>query len=190
MRISAHGLRLVAQACSEIVAVAVLWTLLYKLNSWFFASFAVSSYVSWIFLPAAVRVLAVMVADWRGICGLFAGAIVTSLPTAEVGLQYVVFVALLSGLSPYIALLAGRKYFKLNNLLDSITPKQVIIISALSALCSALLHSSFYALADESVKFLHTFLQMFVGDLLGTAMVLTGASAALKPKPSLNTTKD
>jgi glucose-6-phosphate-specific signal transduction histidine kinase len=180
MRLGAQAWQSAAQAGIEIGVVAAAWTLLFWFNGWLFASFAVSKYVSWIFLPAAIRVLAVMVADWRGVCGLFLGAMITSGPILDLQPERAVLIALLSACVPYIAVVISTRYLKLNNRLDSITAKQLIGISVAGALCSALLHSVYYAATDESARFIQTFVPMFVGDMLGTAIVLAAASVVLK----------
>ena len=45
----------------EICAVALLWVALFEVNNWLFSITEVSRYINWIFLPAALRVLAVLV---------------------------------------------------------------------------------------------------------------------------------
>lgn len=179
MRLPTQKWRTAAQAGTEVGVVAAAWTALFWLNDCIFSEFAISKNVSWVFLPAAIRILAVMVADWRGVCGLFIGGITTSL-MMDARLQHFVPLSLASALAPFIALHVSKKYLKLSSTLDSITPHQVIAISAVGALCSSVLHSSFYALTDASVRFFHNVVQMFVGDLLGTALVLAAVSAALK----------
>jgi len=41
--------------------VALTWILLFKINTWLFASIEVNSHVSLVFLPAFLRMVAVMV---------------------------------------------------------------------------------------------------------------------------------
>ena len=57
----------------EVGGVALAYWLLYDLNAWFFASFSFTATVAWIFLPAAIRVIAVLLLGWRGFAGLFIG---------------------------------------------------------------------------------------------------------------------
>ena len=45
------------------IAVALLWVLLFRLNRWAFSSIDVTVFISWIFLPAAIRMLAIMACD-------------------------------------------------------------------------------------------------------------------------------
>jgi hypothetical protein len=44
---------------ASAIAVALLWVLLFRLNRWALSSFDVTVFISWIFLPAAIRMLAV-----------------------------------------------------------------------------------------------------------------------------------
>jgi hypothetical protein len=61
-------------------SVAALWVGLFKFNSIFFEYLGVSQYISWVFLPAAIRMISVMLFDWVGAAGLFVGAVITSDP--------------------------------------------------------------------------------------------------------------
>ena len=187
MGLGAQNRRAAVRAATEITCVAASWSALYWLNGWLFSSFAAAAYVSWVFLPAAVRVLAVMVADWRGVCGLFIGSLMTA-PQLDSQLQLSVVLSGVSALAPYISLRVARIIFKLDVLLNNITSGQVIGISVLAAFWSSSLHSCIFALAGDPAGFWHSFIQMFVGDMLGTAIVLAVVSSTLKA--SRSTTAD
>ncbi len=60
---------------AEMSGVAVLWVTLFKLNEWLFSTFEFAEHVNWIFLPAAVRVAAILLFRVRGAVGLFVGGL-------------------------------------------------------------------------------------------------------------------
>jgi hypothetical protein len=169
-----------AEVLLEIVAVAGAWTALFWFNAWFFESFSASQYVSWIFLPAAIRILSVLVLDWRGVVGLFVGAMLTNLPDMGTHALRCVLLSLLSATAPYIAVRLAKSSLRMNKTLDSLSSQQLMATAGIGALCSALLHSVFFTLTDATATWHQTFFQMSVGDLIGTAAVLYAASAILK----------
>ena len=53
------------------------WCSAYYLNEWLFLQFIlVKNFISWVFLPAAIRVLAVLLAGWIGVVGDFLGMLI------------------------------------------------------------------------------------------------------------------
>ena len=48
----------------QLSVVAGFWVGLFALNGWLFDRFAFSENVSWVFLPAALRMIAVLLAPW------------------------------------------------------------------------------------------------------------------------------
>ena len=62
---------------AAVPAVALLWVGLYHLNDWMFAAFEEGRAANWIFLPAGLRLIAVLVLGWRGVLGLWLGTLAT-----------------------------------------------------------------------------------------------------------------
>jgi hypothetical protein len=60
-----------------VVATALAWAVLYRLNDIWSDALAWSDGVTWLFLPAAVRPLAILLFGLRGAVGLFVGSLVT-----------------------------------------------------------------------------------------------------------------
>jgi len=54
-----------------IAGVAITWLIFFKLNAFIFASFEKSPFVNLVFIPAGVRLIAVLVFDELGVLGLF-----------------------------------------------------------------------------------------------------------------------
>ena len=90
----------------QLGVVTGLWIGLFALNGWLFDRLAFSEQVSWIFLPAALRMIAVLLAGWVGALGIFLGSVATSIYL--LGLNdpdYILIVGGISALAPTAALL-------------------------------------------------------------------------------------
>ncbi len=64
----------------HVAVAAGLWIGLYDLNCWAFEAFMVSPLIAWVFLPAAVRLLVVLLGGWPGALGLGLGTLITNGP--------------------------------------------------------------------------------------------------------------
>lgn len=64
----------VARSMLAVLIVAVAWVIVFKLNQLLFDGTRNSRWTHWIFIPAAVRIIAVMLLGWRGAAGLVLGA--------------------------------------------------------------------------------------------------------------------
>jgi len=68
----------VCQFLVQSLMVSLTWILLFYLNALIFQTLSINHLVSWIFLPACIRLLSVLIFEWAGVFGLFLGALVTS----------------------------------------------------------------------------------------------------------------
>jgi hypothetical protein len=147
--------------------------MLYRLNEWFFETLAFSERVSWIFLPAALRMLAVLAAGWVGALGIFVGSLITAgYSDIFYDTSTVLVLAGLSALSPVIALLVGARVFGIKSNLEGLQAGQLIGLSVLVAAFAAVLHSAGFMLLGLSAGLADSLFPMFVGDLLGTLLFL------------------
>jgi len=155
--------------------VALAWVALFELNAYWFEFLAVSPYVGWIFLPAALRVLAVLLFKTRGVLGLFLGALITnaSLWGAEWG--DALALSAVSALSPALALWLGSRWLKLEPTLQGLNGRQLLTLSAIAALSSSALHALLFYSIEHDTPWPNAMLSMTVGDFAGTLMVLYSA---------------
>lgn len=171
-RISTH----IAESC----AVAVLWVLLFELNRWLFSIAAVSSYISWIFLPAALRILSVLLLDWRGVAGLFIGAMFTNHPVFGLNMQHSLALSAISALAPMLAVRVSINTLKVSPNLAGLSARQLAIISTLGAVISVVAHNAYFVLAEAAHDWLTAIVPMLFGDLIGTFVTLHLCSAVLR----------
>lgn len=158
-----------------IACVAGVWCLLYALNAWLFSYFNFSkNFISWVFLPAIVRLLAVLLVGWAGVLGLFLGAMFTALFTSgfEHSLLVVLCFALLSAAGPLLAVMLCVWGLKLKTRLHGLTAMNLVILSMVSALFIAIPHNLAFYFFGLTSNFLDGIGPMFMGDLVGTIITL------------------
>lgn len=160
--------------------VALLWVLLFSLNQWAFSVTEVSSYISWIFLPAALRMLAVMVCDWVGAVGLFVGAMLTNQTDLTGGLGDGLMLAFLSAIGPMLAFWFCTKLLSLSKDLSGLTATQLFVFALTGALFNAVPHNIYLYLSGRMSSPIEGLVPMLVGDLVGTLIMLYVVSVALR----------
>jgi hypothetical protein len=172
---------------AEIAIVVVLWVLIFKLNAWLFTGLMFREHVNWIFLPAAIRVLAVLLFGWKATVGLFIGALLTANTGPTGTLSQIVIPSLLSALSPLIAVTLVTHVLKLASDLQGLKFEQLAALSFAGAGLSAATHIAYFSFQANDLNVLWGFFPMFAGDLVGTMLVLYMAHFAIRffwPSPT------
>lgn len=159
-----------------VLAVAVSWLVLYELNTFLFADIHMTSFISWIFLPAAIRMLAVMIGGWAGALGLFLGAVFTNLELLEYEPFNVLMIAALSALGPLFAVYLCTRWLKLPDDLAGLQRSQLLVFAVAGAVFNVFPHNLYFYMTGLSFDAWSGILPMFVGDLAGTLIVLYLAS--------------
>jgi len=162
------------------IAVALLWVLLFRLNQWAFSSFDVTVFITWVFLPAAIRMLAVMTCDWVGALGLFAGAVFTNQTDSAVDLTDGLVLAFLSAAGPLVAFWFCTRLLSLPSTLTGLTARQLLVFAITGAVFNAVPHNIYFYLSDRMASPTDGLVPMFLGDLLGTVVVLYAVSFVLR----------
>ncbi len=160
-----------------VLGIAVAWAILYRLNDVWAETLAWSDGVTWLFLPAAVRPLAILLFGVRGAAGLFLGSLLTMSLFTDAPVERVVSVAAISALAPLIAVTCVVRCLALRHHLRGLTTLHLVVAS--SAL-SVALHNVYYWNANFHADLYSGMLPMLVGDLLGTFIVLYFARSALR----------
>lgn len=166
------SLQRVHRDLAVVASVAVLWVGLYWLNDWAFPFLEKTQAASWIFLPAALRLIAVLVWGLPGALGLWIGAIVTSGQVFGGSSPAVLIAAPMSALAPLLAVTLMRKPLALKPDIGGLSFGALAQLALVNATCSALLHLvAFLALKDPKANPSDIF-TMLTGDLVGTLVVL------------------
>lgn len=158
----------------------ITWILLFKVNAWLFASVEVNSNVSWVFLPAFLRMFAAMLWGWTAAAGLFVGALVTSSIWTGGTVIHAVATAAISALGPLLGVRICRKLLGLNVCLENIKAHHILQFAATGALVNTVLHGFYFYAVGKQPTLMGAMLPMLVGDLLGSLIILYLASTVLQ----------
>jgi hypothetical protein len=162
-----------AEGLRHAAVAAVVFLGSYHLNDWFFTHFRLSETISWIFMPAAIRLILVLVFGIWGALGLWLGSFVQLYFIAGDGFAYSALVSWLSAFCPFIAVQIGLRWFKLPANLQGLRAAHLIDLSVLAAVTSVVPHNFlFYAFGRVDSPW-SGMVPMFIGDLVGTTIVLT-----------------
>lgn len=163
-----------------VLGVALAWFALFQLNNWLFSRIHLTGFISWIFLPAAIRMLAVMVGGWAGTLGLFFGAILTNLSLLKYEPFNIVMLAGLSALGPLVAFNLCTRWLKLPRDLAGLQHSQLLVFAVAGAIFNSFPHNLYFYFKGLSPDAWSGVVPMFVGDLAGTLIVLYLASLAIR----------
>jgi hypothetical protein len=163
-----------------VLGVALAWFALYQLNTLLFSRIHLTGFISWIFLPAAIRMLAVMVGGWAGALGLFLGAILTNLSLLKYEPLNIVILAGLSTLGPLVAFNLCTRWLKLPRDLSGLQRSQLLVFAVAGAIFNTIPHNLYFYVTGLSPDAWSGVMPMFVGDLAGTLIVLYLASLLVR----------
>lgn len=166
-----------------VFSVAIVWVVLFELNLTFFSFFKHSDHVDLIFLPAAIRLIAILLFKKLGVIGLFLGGVLTGLMhLPEYKFSTIVILSAISALSPYIAVQFAKYYLGINDVLSDFQPKQLLIICLIYALVNSLSHNLYIYLIVNTHHFFSNFLAMLTGDIIGCLLIIYAASFFIRLK--------
>lgn len=162
----------------EILVIALLWVALFRLNSWLFTATSISQHINWIFLPAALRMVSVLLFGATGATGLILGALVTS--DAEDNVFDAIALATLSGLCPYVSVTLCTHLFKLPQDLGGLNAKQLLAFAVAGGIFSVIPHHLYFYSRLQVAYFLDGAGAMLIGDITGALMMLYAVNLAIK----------
>jgi hypothetical protein len=172
-----------SRAADFILAAGVTagaWTVLYQVNARWLTALEWADGVSWIFLPAAVRLLAVLLFGSAGALGLFVGGLFTMSMIEEAPLPKALGIAGVSALAPLLAVGLTLRRLRLPASLSGLGTRHLVLLALASAAASVLLHNLYYWFSDQRGDPLSGLLPMFAGDIAGTVIVLYVVRSALR----------
>ncbi len=163
-----------------VVGVSVAYLVFYKFNDWVFNQVKVTDFVSWVFLPAAIRMLSVLLFGWAGVLGLFLGSLAS---ISHLVVDEPVRSVTLAILSSVPSLLAARLVQKAASIpldLAGLQPRHLLLFGLIGGLFNSASHALYFALSEQSLEPLANFVPMLIGDTVGTLIVLYAGALVLR----------
>ena len=154
------------------------------INQTVFTPFSVSENISWIFLPAGLRLFFILVYRHRALVGLFLGSLLASVYLNHESLsKFTLFMALASTLNPLIALyVMERSTSHFNLKLENLGLQSLVSLAIIQAFfCTTFHHLIFLGFGKTlQENFLGELLTMFFGDLFGIFIMMGLLTLSLK----------
>jgi len=154
-----------------ILAVAILYFVGFYANDVLFANLEHHRSAHWIFLPAGLRLLSILLLGSIGAIGIFLGSLLVAISMGQITPLGIIVESLISAGAPLLTYYVALRYGLSVNL-KNLNAKSLFVLATLFAAASALMHSIWYATQGIAESFATSFLAMFVGNLLGTIIVL------------------
>ena len=157
------------------VISAIAYTFLFYFNGWLTNSLVFGFGVNWIYLPAGLRLFLTLIFGLPGALGIaIASFLISYYGDFPHELTLCIGVGLISGFAPYLA-----RYFVFNNLqlesdLSNLNFPNLIACILIYALFSAGLHQWWFStMALEDTGSINHFVVMFIGDVLGSLLLIS-----------------
>ena len=166
------------------VVAMVSFFVFFLINQSMFEILSISENISWIFLPAGLRLFFILVYRHRALVGLFLGSLLASVYSNQEPLSpFTLLLALASTLNPLIALYAVEKWSSQFSLrLENLCLEAIISLAIIQAFFCTTLHHLIFLGFEKTLQenFLGDILAMFFGDLFGILFMMGLLTLGLK----------
>jgi hypothetical protein len=154
---------------------AISYSCLFYTNAWLTAHMTYGLGVNWIYLPAGLRLFLTLVFGFPAALGIAISSFAISY-TGEFSQEALtcIGIGLISGFAPYLARIFVIRNLNISPDLSSLSLPQLATCTLIYAALSAGLHQWWFAVRglDEAGSLNH-FFAMFLGDVLGTVLLVT-----------------
>jgi hypothetical protein len=152
----------------------LLYSTLFLFNDWLTETVKYDLGVSWIYLPAGLRLFLILIFGLSGAIGIAAASFAISYFWAfPADLVTCIGIGLISGFAPLLAKWVVVSNIPINNDLSNLSLQKIIFCVVVYALMSAGLHQYWFVLRGLESGSLDHFLVMFVGDIAGSILLIT-----------------
>ena len=153
---------------------ALAYAFLFYLNGWLTNSITFGLGVSWIYLPAGLRLFLTLIFGLPGAIGIaLASFLISYCGDFPHDLTVCVGVGLISGFAPYLARFFVFSNLRLESDLSNLNFPKLIACILIYSLLSAGLHQWWFAtMTLENTGSVNHFLVMFIGDVLGSLLLI------------------
>lgn len=163
----------------SVSIVALSWILIFRLNNFLFSQIEELSLTNWIFLPAGLRLISILLFGFNAVVGLLIGNLIT-ITHLDLKSDYVFFISLISAINPYLAFQISKSLLKVNITLVGLTTRQLLLMCIIYAFVNSLSHNVYFYFTGINQEFLINTIKMLIGDLIGSLLVIYIFSMSIK----------
>ena len=152
----------------------LLYSALFFLNDWLTETLKYDLGVSWIYLPAGLRLFLILIFGLSGAIGIAAASFAISyFGVFPPDLVTCIGIGLISGFAPLLAKWVVVSNIPINNDLSNLSIQKIILCIVIYALMSSGFHQYWFVLRDLESGSINHFLVMFIGDVAGSILLIT-----------------
>ena len=155
-----------------ILISALLYGLSFGINTYFLDYFSHSVGISWIFLPAGLRLLLTLMFASSGAIGIVISSILINIFFYFDDWVLAIGTGIISGLAPLLARYLSFKGMNLGTNLNTLNGPKLLNCILIFSLISPLLHQALFTALNPDNLFLENLGAMIFGDLIGTILVV------------------
>jgi hypothetical protein len=156
-----------------VLISTLLYSALFFFNDWLTETVKYDLGVSWIYLPAGLRLFLILIFGLSGAIGIAAASFAISYFWAfPADLVTCIGIGLISGFAPLLAKWIVITNVNISNDLSNLSIQKIILCVVVYALVSSGLHQYWFELRDLESGSLNHFLVMFVGDIAGSILLI------------------
>ena len=152
---------------------ALLYSALFFFNDWITETLKYDLGVSWIYLPAGLRLFLILIFGLAGAIGIAAASFAISyFGVFPPDLLTCIGIGLISGFAPLFAKWVVVSNTYISNDLSNLSMQKILLCIVIYALMSSAFHQYWFMLRDLESGSINHFLVMFAGDVAGSILLI------------------
>jgi hypothetical protein len=156
-----------------VLISALLYGALFFFNDWITEILKYDLGVSWIYLPAGLRLFLILIFGLAGAIGIAAASFAISyFGVFPPDLLTCIGIGLISGFAPLFAKWVVVSNTYISNDLSNLSMQKILLCIVVYALVSSAFHQYWFVLRDLESGSLNHFLVMFAGDIVGSILLI------------------
>ena len=156
-----------------VLISALLYSALFFFNDWITEMLKYDLGVSWIYLPAGLRLFLILIFGLAGAIGIAAASFAISyFGVFPPDLFTCIGIGLISGFAPLFAKWVVVSNTYISNDLSNLSMQKILLCIVVYALMSSAFHQHWFVLRDLESGSLNHFLVMFAGDIAGSILLI------------------
>ena len=155
-----------------VLISALLYSALFFFNDWITEMLKYDLGVSWVYLPAGLRLFLILIFGLAGAIGIAAASFAISyFGVFPPDLFTCIGIGLISGFAPLFAKWVVVSNTYISNDLSNLSMQKILLCIVVYALMSSAFHQYWFVLRDLESGCLNHFLVMFAGDVAGSILL-------------------